>query len=78
MGVGLDLAGNLAAGVFSNSTSTADSVNLYDITNLNSPTLLAQYDFPTSPRIHSILGGRAGFCETVTSRYLRVSEQRLS
>ena len=50
MGVGLDLARNFAAGVFSNSTTTADSLNLYDISNLNSPLLLSQYDFPTTPR----------------------------
>ncbi len=51
MGVGLDLTRNLAAGVFSNSTTTADSLNLYDISNLNSPVPLSQYSFPTTPRV---------------------------
>jgi gamma-glutamyltranspeptidase/glutathione hydrolase len=50
MGVGLDLTRNLAAGVFSNSTATADSLNFYDISNVNAPSLLSQYDFPTIPR----------------------------
>ena len=51
MGVGLDLTHKLAAGVFFNSSSTADTLNLYDITDLNAPSLLSQYNFPTSPRI---------------------------
>lgn len=51
MGVGLDLNRNLAAGVFSNSTTTADTLNLYDVSDLNAPSLLAQYDFPTVPRV---------------------------
>jgi hypothetical protein len=51
MGVGLDVMRNLAAGVFSNSTTTADSLNLYDLSDLNSPSLLAQYDFPATPRV---------------------------
>ena len=51
MGMGLDLTHNLAAGVFSNSPSAADSLNFYDISNSNAPVLLAQYDFPTTPRI---------------------------
>jgi len=50
MGIGMDLAHTFAAGVFSNGTSTADSVNLYDTSNLNSPTLLSHSDFPTIPR----------------------------
>lgn len=51
MGVGLDLTDNLAAGVFSGSAATADTLNLYDISNLSSPALLSQYDFPTPPHI---------------------------
>jgi hypothetical protein len=50
MGIGLDLTRNLAAGVFSNSPTTADSLNLYDISDLNFPSLLSQYDFPIAPR----------------------------
>jgi gamma-glutamyltranspeptidase/glutathione hydrolase len=50
MGIGLDLTRNLAAGVFSNSPSIADSLNLYDVSNLNSASLLSQYFFPTTPR----------------------------
>src|SRR5262249_16263837 len=50
MGIGLDLTRKLAAGVFSNSPATADTLNLYDIGNSNAPVLLAQYSFPTSPR----------------------------
>jgi hypothetical protein len=50
MAIGLDLPHNLAAGAFSNSPSVADSLNLYDISNLNSPVPLAPYDFPSNPR----------------------------
>ena len=50
-GLGLDLSRNLAAGVFTNGASTvADQLNLYDISDGNSPLLLAQYSFPKSPR----------------------------
>lgn len=50
-GVGLDLGRNLMAGVFTNSSaSSADQLNLYDITDLNSPLLLGQYSFPQTPR----------------------------
>jgi gamma-glutamyltranspeptidase/glutathione hydrolase len=51
MGVGLDLTRNLAAGVFSNSTSTADTLNLYDISNPSSPLLIWATNFPISPRV---------------------------
>jgi gamma-glutamyltranspeptidase len=51
MGVGLDLTRKLAAGVFYGSDSAADTLNLYDISDLNAPVLLAQYGFPTAPRI---------------------------
>lgn len=50
LGLGLEVARNLAAGVFSNSTSSADSLNFYDLSDLTSPRLLAQLEFPTSPR----------------------------
>jgi hypothetical protein len=50
MGVGLDFLHNLAAGVFSNSTAMADTLNLYDISNVDSPLLLSQHAFPTTPR----------------------------
>jgi hypothetical protein len=50
MGVGMDLTRNLAAGVSSNGTAVADSVNLYDTSEPNSPLLLSQYAFPTTPR----------------------------
>lgn len=50
-GVGLDLTRNLAAGVFTNgSAAAADLLHLYDLTDPNSPLLLAQYSFPTTPR----------------------------
>jgi hypothetical protein len=50
-GVGLDLSRNLAAGVFTNGAATAaDQLNLYDISDGNSPLLLAQYSFPKVPR----------------------------
>jgi hypothetical protein len=51
MGLGLDMARNLAAGVVSNSNASADSLNLYDISELNSPVLLVSYDFPTNPQV---------------------------
>jgi hypothetical protein len=51
LGVGLDWTRNLAAGVFSNGTTTADTLNLYELSNLASPALLAQADFPTLPRV---------------------------
>ncbi len=51
MGVGLDLAHHLVAGVFSNGTAVADTVNLYEISNLDAPLLLSQYEFPTTPRV---------------------------
>jgi hypothetical protein len=51
MGIGLDLTRNLAAGVFSNSPSAADTVNLYDISNPDSPLLLSVTNFPTAPRV---------------------------
>jgi gamma-glutamyltranspeptidase len=51
MGIGLDSVRQLGAGVFSNSTTTADSLNLYDLADLDAPNLLAQYDFPTTPRV---------------------------
>ena len=50
LGLGLDVMRNLAAGVFSNSTTSADSLNFYDLGDLNAPALLAQFDFPTTPR----------------------------
>jgi len=50
MGVGLDLAHNLAAGVFSTGTG-ADMLNLYDLSNSNNPVQLSQSPFPTTPRI---------------------------
>jgi gamma-glutamyltranspeptidase len=50
MAIGLDLPDNLAAGSFSNSPTTADSLNLYDISNLSSPVFLSSYDFATNPR----------------------------
>ena len=50
MGMGMDLPRDLAAGVFSNSTTSADSLNLYDVSDVHAPGLLAQYDFPTNPR----------------------------
>ena len=50
MGVGIETTRHLAGGVFANST-TADTLNLYDITDVNDPTLLVQYAFPTSPRV---------------------------
>lgn len=54
MGVGLDALRNLAAGVVSNSTATADSLNLYDLSDLSAPMLVAQYAFPTSPRAANV------------------------
>lgn len=50
MGVGLDVLRNLAAGVCSNSTTAADTVNLYDLSDMTAPGLLGQYDFPSNPR----------------------------
>ncbi|HSU55579.1 MAG TPA: immunoglobulin domain-containing protein, partial [Candidatus Dormibacteraeota bacterium] len=50
MGIGLDPARNLAAGVFSNSPSSADTLNLYDIINATSPSFLSQFTFPINPR----------------------------
>src|SRR5262249_8063874 len=46
----LDLTRKLAAGVFSNNPSSADNLNLYDISDSNAPVLVNQYSFPTSPR----------------------------
>jgi gamma-glutamyltranspeptidase len=50
MGIGMDSARGLAAGVFSNSTTVADTLNFYAITNLNFPLLVSQVNFPTTPR----------------------------
>jgi hypothetical protein len=50
MGVGLDVPHNLAAGVCSNGTATADSLNLYNNSSVDSAFLLSQSDFPTTPR----------------------------
>ena len=50
MGIGMDLTRKLAAGVFSNSPLSADTLNLYDISNSNAPVLVDQYAFATSPR----------------------------
>ena len=49
MGVGLDLSRHFAAGVYSTGGSTPDSLRIYDIADLNSPVLAAQYNFPTTP-----------------------------
>lgn len=50
-GVGLDLGRNLMAGVFTNgSSSAADLLNLYDLTDSAAPLLLGQYSFPQTPR----------------------------
>jgi gamma-glutamyltranspeptidase len=50
LGLGFDFTNKFAAGVVSNSTTTADSLSLYDIGNLNAPSLLSQAVFPTNPR----------------------------
>jgi hypothetical protein len=50
MAMGLDLSDGLAAGAFSNSASGPDSLNLYDVHDVNSPVLLSSYAFPTTPR----------------------------
>jgi uncharacterized protein (TIGR02597 family) len=47
--VGIDFSRNLLAALnFSGVTSGADALDLYDISNLSSPTLLSSYDFPTN------------------------------
>jgi gamma-glutamyltranspeptidase/glutathione hydrolase len=50
-GVGLDFSHDLAAGVFPGSGGNADSLNLYDVTDLTAPSLIWQNNFPTTPAI---------------------------
>jgi gamma-glutamyltranspeptidase len=50
MGVGLDANRPLGAGVVS-STGTADTLDLYEVSDLNAPRLLSKYDFPITPRV---------------------------
>lgn len=48
-GVGVDLSKNLLAGVNIPGTAAPDTLDLYEISDLNSPLLLAQYNFPVNP-----------------------------
>ena len=50
--VGLDLSRNLLAGInFVGTATEPDKLALYDISNPDNPLLLAQYNFPQSPRV---------------------------
>jgi hypothetical protein len=48
--VGLDLGRELMGGINYSTTTEPDKLALYDISNLDEPLLLAQYNFPRTPR----------------------------
>jgi hypothetical protein len=60
--VGLDLTRKLAAGInFTNVTTTPDTLDLYDISDLNNPVPLAQYKFPIDHVANNNFIGRVLF-----------------
>jgi hypothetical protein len=60
--VAVDLGRKLLAGIdFNGSATTPDSVALYELSNPNSPLLIARYNFPTNQQVNGNSIGQAVF-----------------
>lgn len=61
-GLGLNLIRNAAVGInFTNVTTAPDKLDLYDVSDLNSPLLIAQYSFPNNRVANNNFIGHALF-----------------